>query len=90
MQKFRRGGKKVASASTDPSLEMGCESSGTIHENELSFEEEDFYLFRLESGDLGSQEGSLTSKQSSSPINEKNVAHVVSEDDFLWSNPTRS
>jgi hypothetical protein len=92
MQKFRRGGKKVAAASsTDPSLEMGCESSGTIREqNELSFEEEDFYFFRLEGGQLGSQEGSLTPEQSSSPINDHKVAHVVSEDDFLWSNPTRS
>jgi hypothetical protein len=91
MQKLRMGGKKVAASSTDPSLEMGCESSGTISNgNELSFEEEDFYFFRLESGQLGSQEGSLTPKQSSSPINEKKVTHLVSEDDFLWSNPTRN
>jgi hypothetical protein len=87
MQKFRMGGKKVAASSTDPSLEMGCESSGTIHENELSFEEEDFNFFRLEGGQLGSQEGAFTPKQSSSPTNE---THVVSEDDFLWSNPTRN
>jgi hypothetical protein len=87
MQKLRMGRTKVAS-STDPSLEMGCESSGTItNENNLSLEEEDFYIFRLESGELGSQEGNLTPKQSSSPINENKMAHVVSEDEFLWSNP---
>jgi hypothetical protein len=91
MQKFRRSGKKVAASSTDPSLEMGCEPSGAIREqNGLSFEEEDFYFFRLEGGQLGSQEGSLTPQLSSSPINEHKGAHVVSEDDFLWSNPTRS
>jgi hypothetical protein len=89
MQKFRMGGKKVAASSTDPSLEMGCESSGAINEKELSFEEEDFYFFRLEGGQLGPREGSLTPQQSSSPVNEK-VAHLVSEDDFLWSNPTRN
>jgi hypothetical protein len=89
MQKLRMGGKKVAASSTDPSCEMGCDLSGIIsNENELSFEEEDFNFFRLEGGQLGSQEGSLTPQQSSSPINEKKVAHVVSEDDFLWSNPT--
>ena len=88
MQKLGMGGgKKVAASSTDPSLEMGCEStSGTINETELSFEDEDSYFFRLEGGQLGS----LTPKQSLSPTNENQVAHVVSEDDFLWSNPTRS
>jgi hypothetical protein len=85
-QKLGIGRKKVAST-TDPSLEMGCESSGTIRNKKLSPEEEDFYLFRLESGELGSQVRYLTPQQSSSPIKEETVRqYVSSEDDFLWSN----
>jgi hypothetical protein len=52
MKRLRFGRKKVI----DPSLEMGCESSGanTSNESEVSQEEEDFYFCRLEGGELAS------------------------------------
>jgi hypothetical protein len=90
MQKFSMGSKKVTPSTTDPSLEMGCESSGIIKEKELSLEEEDSYFFRLESGELGSKERPLTPKQSLFPTEQKQMGSAGSEDDFLWSDPTRS
>jgi len=87
LQKLTISRKKML-VSTDPSCEMGCESNGKSllgKADGASYEDEDTFFLQLESGELGAP---VKQNPNTLTIQEhQKTGGILSEDEFLWSNP---